>query len=72
MKTTEIKTSWHKATDKFAVTYKQLDYIGDLRTSENCPEWPFSSTTNAMRSLTKSDASEIIDALKNGDTVIFV
>ncbi len=71
MRTITIETGWHKANDKFAATYKQLDYIHDLRTEENCPEWPFNSTTNAMRRLTKSDASEIIDALQNGDKVIF-
>lgn len=71
MKTITIKTGWHKANDKLAATYKQLDYIHDLRNEENCPDWPFSSTTNAMRSLTKSDASEIIDALRNGDKIVF-
>lgn len=71
MKTTVITTTWHKVNSPIAITYKQLDYINDLRTEENCPEWPFNSTTNAMRSLTKFDASEIIDALKNGDRVVF-
>ena len=73
MKTAEftITTRWHKATDRWAITYKQLKYIDSLRTDENCPEWPFNSTSNAMRSLTKEDGSEIIEALKNGDRVIF-
>lgn len=71
MKTIVITTTWHKATDKFAMTNSQLKYINSLRTEDNCPDWPFSSTTNAMRSLTKSDASEIIDALKEGNRIVF-
>jgi hypothetical protein len=66
-----IRTGWHKATDKFAATSAQLKYIAALRSNEKCPGWPFNSTTNAMRSLTKSDASEIIDALRAGNKVIF-
>lgn len=71
METVIIETSWHKATDWVAMTNKQLKYINALRNDENCPEWPFRSTTNAMRSLTKDAASEIISALKNGNRVIF-
>jgi hypothetical protein len=71
MDTIIIKKGWHKPTDRFAVTMAQLKYINDLRNDENCPRWPFDSKTNAIRSLTKSDASEIIDALKRGDTVVF-
>ena len=66
-----IRTSWHKATASFAMSYKQLEYINSLRTEINCPEWPFSSTTHAMRSLTKEDAANIIDNLKGGETIIF-
>lgn len=69
--TINIETSWHKADDKIAATYKQIDYIHDLRTDENMPEFPFRSTTNAMRSLTKYDVSVIIDALKSGKKVVF-
>lgn len=68
---TIIKTSWHKPTDSFAITKTQLDYIHALRNKDNCPEWPFPSTTNAMRSLTKADGSQIIDALKKGETILF-
>lgn len=71
MKTVKIETGWHKATDKVAMTYAQLEYISKLRNKENLPEWPFRSSTNAMRSLTKYDASEIIDALKSGKKVMF-
>jgi hypothetical protein len=65
-----IKTGWHKATDKFAATTAQLRYIAALQTEENLKGFEFSSKTQAMRSLTKSDASAIIEALKDGDTVI--
>lgn len=71
MKTITIQTSWHKPTAAFAATKKQLDYIDSLRNDQNCPDWPFRSLTNAMRSLTKDDASEIIEALKNDDQVVF-
>ncbi|MDR1644235.1 MAG: hypothetical protein LBS05_00195 [Tannerellaceae bacterium] len=71
METRIIEKSWHKVTDRVAATQAQIKYISDLRNDENCPAWPFASTTNAMRSLTKSGASEIIDALKAGEIVIF-
>lgn len=71
METINIKTSWHKLNDSIAMTYRQLEFISDLRNEENCPEWPFNSSSNAMRSLTKYDASEIIDALKSGNKVVF-
>lgn len=71
METINIETSWHKANDNIAMTYKQLEFISDLRNEENCPEWPFGSSTNAMRSLTKFAASEIIDALKSGNKIVF-
>jgi len=66
-----ITKKWHKATDPVAITNKQLDYINSLRTPENCPEWPFGSTHNTIRQLTKFDASEIIDALKNDKIIKF-
>ena len=69
MKTIEVKTSWHKANDKFAMSYKQYEYIKSLKTDDNC-DWPFTSASNAMRSLTKRDASEIIDALNSDNKVI--
>jgi len=69
MKTIEIKRGWHKATANYAMSYKQYEYINSLRTEENC-EWPFTSASNAMRSLTKEDASEIITALKSGCKVV--
>lgn len=71
MQTVKITTSWHKATDKIAITHKQLEYIGTLRNDENCPDWPFNSATNAMRSLTKYDASTMIDAFKAGNKIVF-
>lgn len=70
VKTIEIEKSWHKATDKIAMTYAQKQYIDNLSNEDNLIGWDFSSTTNAQRSLTKFDASEIIDALKAGNKVI--
>lgn len=72
MKTIEIETSWHKSDSKDAMTYKQYEFIMSLATDENLDGWGFKSTTNAMRSLTKFDASEIIDALKNGCKVVIL
>lgn len=69
-KAIEIKRSWHKATDSIAATYKQVDYLRSLCTDAKV-EFPFGSSTNAQRSLTKWDASEAIDALKNGNTIKF-
>ena len=66
----EITTTWHKATDKIAMTYAQVKYIDALATEGNIEGWDFPSTTNAQRSLTKYDASEIIDALKSGKRVV--
>lgn len=66
----EITTSWHKATDKIAMTYAQIKYIDALATDGNIEGWDFPSNTNAQRSLTKYDASEIIDALKSGKKVV--
>ncbi|WP_455993549.1 hypothetical protein [Porphyromonas endodontalis] len=66
----EITTSWHKATDKIAMTYVQIKYIDALATEGNIEGWDFPSNTNAQRSLTKYDASEIIDALKGGKKVV--
>lgn len=71
MNTVNVQTTWHKVNDKIAMTYEQLKYISDLRNEENCAEWPFNSSTNAMRSLTKFDASEIIEELKNGNKIVF-
>jgi hypothetical protein len=71
MKEYKAETSWHKATDKVAMTYAQLEYINKLRNEENCPNWIFGSSTNAMRSITKFEASNIIDALKNGEKIVF-
>lgn len=66
----EITTTWHKATDKIAMTYAQIKYIDALATEGNIEGWDFPSNTNAQRSLTKYDASEIIDALKGGKKVV--
>lgn len=71
METIVITKSWHKASAVYAMTYEQMQYIDHLRNSENCPEWPFHSATNAMRSITKEDAATIIKALKSGNKVIF-
>lgn len=71
METIVITKSWHKVNANYAMTYEQMQYIDRLRNSENCPDWPFHSGTNAMRSITKEDASTIIDALKNGNVVVF-
>lgn len=70
MDTLIIESKWHKANDKFAMTYEQLEYIYSLMNDENLQGWRFGSKTNAMRSLTKSDASEIISTLKTGGKVI--
>ena len=72
MKTVKIKTGWHKATDSFACTCAQLKYLRDLCDAENCENWCFNSTTNALRSLSRASASEAIDALKRGDRIEFV
>ena len=66
----EITTTWHKATDKIAMTYAQIKYIDALAKEGNIEGWDFPSNTNAQRSLTKYDASEIIDALKSGKKVV--
>ena len=66
----EITTTWHKATDKIAMTYAQIKYIDALATEDNIEGWDFPSNTNAQRSLTKYDASEIIDAPKSGKKVV--
>lgn len=66
-----IFKKWHKANDFMAITYNQLSYINDLRNDDNCPSWPFRSSTQAMRSLTKEDGSEIIDAMQRGEVVVF-
>lgn len=73
METVTIKLGWHKASATYAASYKQIDFINNLRNDDNCPDWDinFSSSTNAMRQLTKSAASDIIEALKNGDKVVF-
>jgi hypothetical protein len=71
MDTFYITPSWRKATDDIAVTYKQLVFIASLRNKDNCPVWPFSSTTNVIRSLTKKDGDDIIQALKDGKKIIF-
>lgn len=65
-----ITRSWHKANSPIAMTYNQYDYIRSLDNGSGNLEMPFSSANNAMRSLTKSDASEIIDALKAGKKVV--
>lgn len=65
-----IEKSWHKANSPQAMTKNQLEYIYDLRTEDNCDGWDFRSKTNAMRSLTKSDASEIIQHLESGGKII--
>ena len=52
----EITTTWHKATDKIAMTYAQIKYIDALATGDNIEGWDFPSNTNAQRSLTKFDA----------------
>lgn len=72
-----FQTTWHKANDSVAMTYKQWDYILDLihRLAEKLGitfQNPFNSATNAFRSLTKFQASEIIDTLKSGIMVDFV
>jgi hypothetical protein len=64
----QIKTGYHKAADKWAMSAAQYKFILSLGT-ERIKGWDFPSTSQAMRYLTKSGASEIIDALKNGDEV---
>jgi hypothetical protein len=74
MRTVEISKGWHKPTDKMAMSNAQYEYITKL--DEQNPNllngWNFNSKTNAMRSLTKMDASDIIDALKSGCAVEIV
>lgn len=68
--TINIETSWHKPNDSIAMTYDQLKFIEKLKAGKSI-DWPFNSSTNAMRRLTKFDASAIIDALKENKTITF-
>jgi hypothetical protein len=66
-----IEKGWHKPTDRGAMTNAQFEYIMvlDKKNSALLQGWNFNSKTNAMRSLTKEDASDIIEALKAGEAV---
>lgn len=68
----EIEKHWHHPTDKIAATYDQVHYILELihQLGKEYCKWEFSSVTNAQRSLTKNDASRIIDALLARQKVI--
>lgn len=70
MKQVIIEKSWHKADDKHAITFEQIKYIEELA-SKNGVELPFLSKSNTMRSYTKEDATNIIDALINNFELIF-
>lgn len=70
MKQVIIEKSWHKATDKHAITFEQIKYIDSLAYKKGV-ELPFLSQTNTMRSYTKEDAINIIDALTNNYELIF-
>jgi hypothetical protein len=65
-----IQKGWHKQTDKFAATYQQVSYLRSLYYKANII-FPFSSDSNAMRSLTAESASEAIEAIRHGNTVVF-
>ena len=48
-----------------SATEKQIRYIRGLMGKKNI-KFPFGSNRNAQKKLCKSDASRLIDALKNG------
>ncbi|MBR8726197.1 hypothetical protein [Bacteroides pyogenes] len=68
----EIEKGWYKPNDKDAMTYNQLEFIMSLMSDDNVEGWDFNSKSNAMRSISKSDASDIIDALQAGQKVVIV
>jgi len=67
----EVDKYWHKANDKNAMTYAQLEYINSLGT-RSIAGWDFPSSSQAIRRITKDGASEIISALKSGHLVKLV
>jgi threonine aldolase len=66
----EIQTEWHKANDRHAATYKQVQFLEKLL-NERDIEFPWKSNTNAQRMLNKAVASEAIDALLDNRQIIF-
>ena len=67
----EVEKFWHKANDKNAMTYAQLEYINALGTG-SIEGWEFPSSSQAIRRITKDGASDIISALKSGYLVKLV
>lgn len=73
IQTVEFNTTWHKVNSPFAMTHNQKSFIDSLsEKTGNLEGWNFKSSTNAMRSIDKFTASEIIDALKAGKKVKIV
>ncbi len=64
-----INKGWHKNGASYAMTYKQLKFIEEIETG-TLEGFKFDSNHQAMRSLTKHDASEIIDGLLADKKVI--
>lgn len=69
-----VERGWHRATDSFAMTYKQAEMVKRLasESEELLIGWDFTSISNAIRQITKLDASRIIDALEKGYKVIIM
>lgn len=76
MKTIQVKNLSNRQKD-IQMTYKQLDYITDLLESRPEEQKKFSENINGsskfqmFKKLTKSDASEIIEALKSGEEITY-
>lgn len=67
-----VKSGWHKADARYAATYNQLQYFASIKHEDSIiGHWPFPSTTNAQRSLTKAQLSEMIDHVKAGGKIRF-
>lgn len=77
MKTIQVKNLRNRQKD-IQMTYKQLDYINDLLKSRPEEKKKFfdnincSSQFQMFKKLTKSDASEIIEALKKDEEIIYI
>jgi hypothetical protein len=68
--TITIELSWHKAGSFQAATYAQINYIFKLAYDASV-ELPFRSNTQGQRKLTKAAASQLIEALQDGDAIVF-
>jgi hypothetical protein len=66
-----IALGWHKSGDSIAATYKQINFL-EVLLSERGYQVPWCSNTNAQRIIRKDQASELIGALKSGETIQFI